>query len=161
MKIRILTLALITLIASSAVWAQKPGERQQNQDQRDRMKRPEMMAERMNDFFTEEQMEQVKAIRLETSKEIKPLRNQLNELQARQQTLSTADKPDMNAIYKNIDEISEVQAWIQKKMAKQQQDIRSLLSDEQKLKFDARKGMMGDRRDNGFERRRPPVDRTE
>jgi len=161
MKIRILTLALIALVASSAAWAQKHGERQQNPEQRERMDRREMMAERMDDFFTEEQMEQVKAIRLETAKEIQPLRNQLNELEARRQTLSTANKPDMNSIYKNIDEISEVKASIQKKMAKQHQDIRSLLNDEQKLKFDSRKGMMGDRCDNDFERRRPPVEKAE
>ena len=156
MKIRILTLALVAFFATSAAWAQKPERGQRNQEQRDRMPRHAQMAERRSNFFTEEQQEQIKAIRLATAKEVQPLRNQLNELQARQQTLSTTEKTDMNAIYKNIDKISEVRADIQKLMAKQRQDIRSLLNDEQKLKFDSMKGHRYDRGDNGFRNRRSP-----
>jgi len=156
MKIRILTLALVALFATSAAWAQKPERGQRNPEQKDRMPRHEQMAERRGNFFTEEQQEQIKTIRLETAKEMQPLRNQLNELEARQQTLSTAEKADMNAIYKNIDKISEVRADIQKLMAKQRQDIRSLLNEEQKLKFDSMKGHMHDRRDDGFRNRRVP-----
>ncbi|MBN2636376.1 MAG: Spy/CpxP family protein refolding chaperone [Prolixibacteraceae bacterium] len=92
-------------------------------------------AERMQ-FFTDEQQEAIKNIRLETAKEIKPLRNQLNELEARQKTLTTADKADMKAINNNIEEMGKVKTEIAKIQAKQQQDIRSLLTEEQLLRFD-------------------------
>jgi len=150
MKIRILTLALVALFVTSAAWAQKPERNQREPEQRERMMRPEQMAERVDNFFTKEQQEQVKTIRLETAKKVQPLRNQLNELEAHQQTLSTAEKTDMNAIYQNIDKISEIKGSIQKLMAKQHQDIRSLLTDEQKLKFDSMRGHMRDRGDDGF-----------
>lgn len=156
MKIRILTFAMVALFATSATWAQKPERGQRNPEQRDRMQRHEQMVERKSNFFTEEQQEQIKTIRLETAKEIQPLRNQLNELQARQKTLSTAEKADMNAINNNIDKMSDVRADIQKLMAKQHQEIRSLLNDEQKLKFDSMKGHMRDRNKESFRNRRAP-----
>lgn len=156
MKIRFLTLTLVALFAMSATWAQKPEREQSKHERGDRMKRYEQVAERANQFFTEEQQEQVKTIRLETAKQVKPLRNELNELEARQQTLSTVEIADMKAIYQNIDKISEVKANIQKAMAKQQQDIRLLLTDEQKLHFDAMKGHMRERRDDGSRTRRAP-----
>ena len=160
MKIRFLTLTLVALFAITAVHAQKPDREQQNMQPRDRMNRNEMMAESFNNFFTKEQQEQVKSIRLETAKQVQPLRNELRELQAHQQTLSTSDKPDMKAIYQNIDEMTEVQGNIRKIMAKQQQDIRSLLTDEQKLKFDAMKNRMTDRKRDGFRTHRRPGEKA-
>ena len=160
MKIRFLTLTLVALFAITAVHAQKPDREQQNMQPRDRMNRNEMMAESFNNFFTKEQQEQVKSIRLETAKQVQPLRNELRELQAHQQTLSTSDKPDMKAIYQNIDEMTEVQGNIRKIMAKQQQDIRSLLTEEQKLKFDAMKNQMTDRKRDGFRTYRGPGEKA-
>ena len=159
MKIRFLTLTLITVLAvsSMAIAQQKPDGKRGERAQREAlMPRHERMAERVNHFFTEEQQEQVKAIRLETAKQVKPLRNELGELEARQQTLTTADKADLNAIYSNIDKMTGVKAEIQKIMAKQHQQIRSLLTEEQLLKFDAMKGRMMDKRDNGFGDQKAP-----
>jgi Spy/CpxP family protein refolding chaperone len=158
MKIRILTLTLIALFAiSSATVAQNQERGKRNPEQREAFqKNRERVAHRMDNFFTEEQREQIKALRLETAKKVKPLRNELNELEARQQTLTTADKADMNAIYANIDKISEVKVEIQKIMAKQQQDTRLLLTPEQLLKFDAMKGRMMDKRGDNFRDRRAP-----
>ena len=160
MKIRFLTLTLVALFAINAVQAQRPDRGQRNMQPRDRINRHELMAERFNNFFTEEQQEQVKSIRLETAKQVQPLRNELRELQAHQQTLSTSDKPDMKAIYQNIDEMTEVQGNIRKIMAKQQQDIRSLLTEEQKLKFDAMKNQMTDRKRDGFRTYRGPGEKA-
>jgi len=56
----------------------------------------------------------------------------------------------MKAIYKNIDQMSEVKTEIQKIMAKQQQDIRLMLSDEQLLKYDTMKNRMHERRNDSF-----------
>lgn len=157
MKIKFLTLAILAIFAIGSLNAQNAERGKRDLEKKgEMMKRHDLRAERMDNFFTEEQQEQMKALRLETAKQIKPLRNQLNELEARQQTLTTAEKADMNAIYQNIDKISDVKADIQKIMAKQQQEIRSMLTEEQLLKFDARKDRMKDRRNDRFRGERPP-----
>jgi Spy/CpxP family protein refolding chaperone len=84
----------------------------------------------------------MKKIRLETAKEVKPLKNELRELQAHQQSLVTADNADMKAIYKNIDKMSDVKTNLAKIMAKQTQEVRSLLTDEQRLKMDQMRSHM-------------------
>ncbi|WP_340111690.1 Spy/CpxP family protein refolding chaperone [Maribellus mangrovi] len=157
MKIKFLTLAVLAIFAVGSVNAQNAERGKRDLEKKgEMMKRHDLRAERMDNFFTEEQQEQMKALRLETAKQIKPLRNQLNELEARQQTLTTAEKADLNAIYQNIDKISDVKADIQKIMAKQHQEIRSILTEEQRLKFDARKDRMKDRRGDRFRGERPP-----
>lgn len=93
-------------------------------------------------FLTAEQKEVMKKLRLETEKQMKPLKNELRELMAHQQTLMTADKADLNAINKNIDKISGVKAEMAKIKAKQHQEFRSQLSEEQLIKFDSMKGKM-------------------
>ena len=63
----------------------------------------------------------------------------MGELKAKQHTLSTTDKPDLNAINANIDEISKIQGKMMKIKAADNQKIRGLLSDEQKMQFDSDK----------------------
>ena len=150
MKTRILSLALIAVFAISVTaMAQQPERKKRTPEQREMMaKRFDRERARSNDFFTEEQQAKLKELRLESAKEIQPLRNELNELRAKQQTLSTAEKADMKAIEGNIEKMADVQAEIQKIRAAQHQEIRSMLSDEQRIKFDEmRKG-----RDRDFDR---------
>jgi len=90
--------------------------------------------------FTEEQKAKIKEIHLASFKEMQVLKNQMGELKAKQHTLSTTDKPDLNAINANIDEISKIQGKMMKIKAADNQKIRGLLSDEQKMQFDS--GMM-------------------
>lgn len=89
--------------------------------------------------FTEDQKAKIKEIRMASYKEMKALNNQMGELKAKQRTLVTADKPDMNAINGNIDEITKVQNKMMKLKASNQQQIRALLTDEQKMQYDAKK----------------------
>ena len=140
MKSKILGIVVIAvvLISTSALaqnQVQKPnfGNRGERQVRQNRAMNPRI--QRMN-FFTEEQQEAIKKIRLETAKETKPLRNKLGEMEAHQNTLATADKADMKAIDKNIEDIGEVKIEIAKIQAKERQDIRSLLTEEQLLRFD-------------------------
>lgn len=93
-------------------------------------------------FLTAEQREAMKKLRMETEKQMKPLKNELRELMAHQRTLMTADKADLNAINKNIDKISGVKAGMAKIQAKQHQEFRSQLTEEQLIKFDSMKGKM-------------------
>jgi Spy/CpxP family protein refolding chaperone len=161
MKTRILSsIIVVSFFISTALMAQ-PNKGQKPSDNYSQKK--EMMKKRSDrgenefqNFFTEEQKEQMKELRLETVKKVKPLKNELGELMARQQTLATADKADLKAINKNIDEMSDLKADIAKIMAAQHQQIRSLLTEEQLVKFDSMKGKRGLRQ--GMERgnvRRP------
>lgn len=144
MKGKIFSAVFIAAFLFSVAVAAQPGR------QGNRMERGEMMMKRHQNFkadrasiFTDEQKEQVQQIRLETAKKVKPLRNELHELMARQQTLTTADDASLKAINANIEKMADVKTEIAKLHAAQHQEIRSLLNEEQLLKFDQRKGRMG------------------
>lgn len=87
--------------------------------------------------LTDAQQEQINAIHVKTMKEVQPLTNQLREKRAHLRTLCTAEAADLKAINKQIDDISAMQASIRKLHAKSMQEIRGLLTDEQRVAFDA------------------------
>jgi Spy/CpxP family protein refolding chaperone len=90
--------------------------------------------------LTAEQKAKVKELRLAHFKEVQPLRNQLGELKAKQKTLTTAEKPDLKLINSNIDEITKVKNQLMKSREQNHQQIRALLTDEQRMAFDTHKG---------------------
>ena len=101
----------------------------------------------------EKQRVELQKIRTTQMKESTQFRNQLKEKRAKLEVLQTADKPDMREINRVIDEIAAVQAQEMKAQAANRQKIRSLLTEEQRVRFDAmganREGMrsgMGDMR---------------
>lgn len=109
--------------------------------------------------LTEEQKVQIKELKMGTMKESLELKNRLGELAAIKRSLSTGDNIDIKAIEKNIDETFEIRAELAKTAANLKLDIRELLNDEQKIKFDMNHGKkhggkqkMGNRR-GGDERR--------
>ncbi len=85
----------------------------------------------------DKQREEIKKIRTEQVKERTQTRNLLKEKRAKLEVLQTADKPDMKEINKVIDEIAVVQAKEMKAKAADRQKIRSLLTEEQRVYFDA------------------------
>jgi len=143
MKTKNLSLLIVAaLFFSLTAMAQKPGNRDIRPDRKELMMKKRFMANNDREsIFTDEQKESIKEIRLNTAKQVKPLKNELGELNARQKTLTTAADADMNAIYANIEKMAEVKTKIAKLMAKQHQEIRSLLTEEQLLKFDMRRDM--------------------
>lgn len=148
MKTRILSLVLIAVFAiSTTAMAQKEqGNKKSPQKKEMMMKRQQQMKKRHENFFTAEQKEQMKALRLEIAQQVKPLKNELNELNAKSQTLTTADKADLNAINKNIDKMSGIKADMAKIMAAHHQEVRAMLTEEQLIKFDAMKSKHGGKR---------------
>ncbi len=159
MKTRFLSLLIVaSLFISTALIAQpEKGVKQGNENQnRTAMMQKQQQHQRgeSQQFFTLQQQETLKSMRLETAKKVKPLKNQLRELQAHQQTLTTADNADLTAINKNIEKMSGVKTEIAKIMAAQHQQVRSLLTEEQLLKFDARKNVHGKFRKNGNKNRK-------
>ena len=143
MKAKISLAVLVAmLIISGATFAQKPKGTNNKKEVRETMKPGTKSDGPRADFLTEEQKETMKKLRLETAHELKPLKNELRELMAHQQTLVTADKADLNAINKNIDKMGSIKTEMAKVLAKQHQAFRSQLTEEQLLKFDGSKTVM-------------------
>ncbi|NPA67136.1 MAG: Spy/CpxP family protein refolding chaperone [Chlorobi bacterium] len=86
--------------------------------------------------LTESQKAQIKEMRTENLKEIKPLRNELREKEAHLQTLQTSDNPNINEIYALIDETGALKTQIAKKRAGFRQDVRKILTEEQRVYYD-------------------------
>jgi len=156
MKTKISTIALVAaLFISSATFAQKTMGPQNKKNGQEMMRQEMKRNSQKADFLTEEQKETMKNLRLETAKEVKPLKNELRELMAHQQTLTTADNADLKAINKNIDKMAGVKAEIAKIMAKQHQEFRSQLSEEQLIIFDSRQNKIQPGIKNQNHRNRP------
>jgi len=92
--------------------------------------------------LTDEQKASFKKIMLAMHKEILPVRNEIGEAQAHQKTLMSADKPDLAAINKNIDKIGGLKIEIAKISVKHRLEMRNLLTDEQRVRFDMWKERM-------------------
>jgi len=86
--------------------------------------------------LTDAQKESFKASTIAIQKQLQPLRNELGEAEAHQKTLETAEKPDFNAINKNIEKIGGLRIEMAKIQTKHRLEMRAQLTDEQKLKFD-------------------------
>lgn len=86
--------------------------------------------------LTEKQKEEIKAIRIALLKDLRIITDQINEKEARLRTLTGAEKYDSKAVEKVIDEIAVLHADKRKRTERARHQIRSLLSDEQKLWFD-------------------------
>ena len=134
------------LLLSTAVWAQpgmgKPNKPQQTQNeqmhpqckkecQRDRMGFEDLK-------LSDEQKTKIKDLKTAQMKESMKLRNKMEELRAHLKTLSTADATDMKAINATIDEITQTQNQLMKSRETFKQQIRGLLTDEQRVEFDLR-----------------------
>ena len=89
--------------------------------------------------LTDKQKEQIKEQMYETRQQVMPLQNQVREKRARLQTLRTSEKVDMTAIEKIVDEMADLQAEITKQRLISEQEIRQVLTDEQRLIFNSRK----------------------
>ncbi len=88
--------------------------------------------------MTEEQKESMKAIKTSTGKKMLPLKSALGEKEAKLKTLQTAEKVDMKAIDSQIDDIGKLKTDMAKIKSRSMQDIRALLTDEQRVDFDSR-----------------------
>ncbi len=126
-------LVVMLAIAFSSTAQQRQGSPQQKKQMK--FENRDMLPD-----LTDAQKDQMKAIRIKGMKANQALKNQLMEKRAHLNTLSSADKADMKAINKQIDEISVLQASMQKVRAANKQEVRSILTDDQRVMFDARKG---------------------
>jgi Spy/CpxP family protein refolding chaperone len=92
--------------------------------------------------LTDDQTAKIKQLKIEQLKAVKPLKNQLTENHAHYKTLMSANVADMKAINANIEECGKIRIEIMKLRSRHIQDIRSILTDEQKLYFDEKGEML-------------------
>ena len=88
--------------------------------------------------LTNEQSESIKKLQVSFGKSVLPIENTITEKEAKLKTLSSVENPDINAIYKLIEEIGNLKIQVEKLRASNNQEIRKLLNDEQRLAFDHR-----------------------
>lgn len=103
--------------------------------------------------ITEQQKEEIKKIHLQTMKAQQPLKNEKDELQAKLKTLTTVDQPDTKAVNAVIEKIGSINTEMMKKRISEKLSIRNLLTEEQRIVFDAQSQKMKERR---FDRDRRP-----
>lgn len=89
--------------------------------------------------LTEEQQEQLSALRVEHFKMMKPLRAEVGELNARERTLMAQEDIDIKAVHKVIDQKTDLSNTIQKKQLDNRLACRSVLTEEQQVIFDQQK----------------------
>jgi len=137
MKTRILALAVLMGLATSVMAQQtvkKDGKQNRGNNPEMRMQKPQGQPDALN--LTDAQKEGFKQSRLALEKQLQPIRNELGEAEARQRTLTTTEKPDMDAVNKNIDKIGALKTQMAKLQVKHHLEMRAQLTDEQRLKFD-------------------------
>lgn len=99
--------------------------------------------------LSEEQQTQITDLRLGLTEKNLPLRNDLRVMRATMQGLRTGDKQSLKDISNLIDDMSGVQAQIRKNAAEHRLAVRALLTDDQKIMFDARQGKMMNKGNKG------------
>ena len=132
----ILPIVALMFIAGTA-FAQHPGMQEQGAGRKG-MHGCKMSEHRpMIPDLTDEQQEQIKAMRVEHMKEMQSLRNAFGEKKARLRTLTTKSKVNMTEVNRVIDEVGALRTQMMKQKAAHHQSIRELLTDEQRVFFDA------------------------
>lgn len=86
--------------------------------------------------LTQEQQTKIEKLKTAHMQEMLNFRTQLAEKKAHENTLMTAKTVDIKAVDKVIDEMSSIKTKMQKSNVKHHNDIRNLLTDEQKVFFD-------------------------
>lgn len=126
-KLWIVSLVMIMFI-SIDLSAQRPG-RGMNQQRGICQNIPDL---------TEKQQEQINDLRLQMQEKSNNHRAKMDELRAKKRSLSLESNPNMNAINSVIDEMSAKQTQHLKDIEQHRQDIRKILTDEQRVIFDSR-----------------------
>lgn len=162
----ILITALLLGLVSSGFAQRGQGKGMQMNNEQRGMKQ-HMMCQNIPDL-TDEQETKIEAFRIQHLKSTTSLRNQYQEKRARIRTLTTGDNINLDQAKKIADEIGTIKAKMLKNRLDHHNNIRNVLTEEQRVYFDAkshhrfqgkkfgkhhrRPGMRGDRM---MEHRRP------
>ena len=146
MKTRILAFAVLMGLATGLM--AQPNEKRDERSARganQEMQKQNSETRQNAINLTDAQKEAFKKSRIALEKQLQPIRNELGETEARQRTLTTTDKPDMDAINKNMDKIGSLKTQMAKLQTKHHLELRAQLTEEQRLMFDR----SGERLHNG------------
>jgi len=88
--------------------------------------------------LTETQREELKALRTEQYKTMKPLRAKMNEMRAKERSLLAEETVDMKALDKLIDQQSELMNKIRKEQIRHKLAMKEVLTDEQVMQLEQR-----------------------
>jgi len=87
--------------------------------------------------LTDEQQTKIDNLFLEFQKEMTPLRDKIRTLRNEYRLLVIDDKASTSFLQKKLDEISDLREKMELKRAEHHRQVRALLTDDQKVKFDA------------------------
>lgn len=130
----ITVVALVSLIFTSSFAQGRKGERRGNGNCEFNNKTLNCQVMDLSD----EQQQKMDAERVNFMKAIQAERNQLNELQAKKQTIETTDPVNKKELDKTLVTISTLKSSIQKKKIRHHQTIKSFLDDDQLVRFENR-----------------------
>lgn len=142
MKRTILVLSAFVFILASFSFAQQP-------PMGPRGERGPMM-QKMNFLqLTEKQQKQIDKMRLEFQKEVLPLRDKVQNLRNAFKLMIVDEKVSGSGLKKQLEKIGAVKQELALKRALHQREVRKLLTDDQKVKFDQHiiSGHKGGKRD--------------
>lgn len=137
---KLLVAIIVVLGLSLSVMAQ--------QHQRRQMPQQSMKAQSGLQFLdlTEEQKDQIKEIHLAHMKDMQPNKDEVKINRAKINALLNNDDPDMKEIVSLVKANGKLLTQIQVKNIEQKINVRSLLTDDQKIIYDAQGEKMGKRR---------------
>lgn len=150
LKISVLSALLIGLTVD--VFAQQQNRKMQNRANGDcqgqMMNRGDKQGQNQQRMMTQlnltdEQRAKVEEIHLNGQKGMIPLRNNIQEKNAQLRTLRMSDDYDEAAVNALIDEIGELRTAMMAMRTGHQQQVRELLTEEQRIKFDSMQQMRG------------------
>jgi len=131
-----LALAAITFIGSTSLLAQTDAKTSDSSVEKPMCCNGKMWQD-MPDL-TQEQMKKIEDLQIAHLKEVNQAKNQIAEKRAHLRTLQSADKVDNTSINKTIDDITTLQNDMMKKNEAHRQAVRNLLTEKQKVIFDAK-----------------------
>lgn len=145
-KLKKQTLLLtIAVLMSATLFAQQQGNDNNKPCTTEKRQKGVCQKAKMAQYLqlSDEQQSNMAVLRLNHQKAVLPLKNVLNEKRAKLTTLSTAENADMKAINKLIDEIGLTKTDVAKLKAAHHQEVRKILTEEQRIKFDMQRQKKG------------------
>ncbi len=152
MKRSIVLLSALVLMGTASM-AQSPqggkmGQRQKMmQASSEKPDRGERFAQALE--LTDAQKTKIEEIHFAAMKSMKSVKNTIGEKEAKLKTLSSADSPDLKAITKVAEEIGDLRTKMFVNQVKTKQEVRALLDEKQKFKFDNMNMMKGKKGEHG------------
>lgn len=134
---RIISTSLSIMLLSLIFFSTQAQNRKGNQNRPDFDQRPACLN---IPNLTEDQEDKIEDLRVEHMRNMMDYRNELAAKKVELRKLETAEKADMKAIESVIDEISVIKAKMMKEHASHRQDIRKILTEKQRVYFDAHAG---------------------